>query len=157
MNLIHDYVYENKNGKRIYPQIYIYSDKRYPSWIKIGYTTRKNPEDRVKEQYNTLLQLDDEPYVMIYVTEAVRYNGVGFTDNNIHHLLKRYSNLPYRGEFYYTNDLYPITKLILDIKNDVNNTEGIRPVCKVEDLKNNNSKIPQIKASAFKVVNPFND
>lgn len=152
MNLIHDYVYENESGKRIYPQIYIYSDKRYPSWVKIGYTTRKDPEDRVREQYSTLLQLDDEPYVMIHITEAVRYNGVAFTDNEIHRLLKKYSNLPKRGEFYQTNDLYVISKLILDIKKDVNNFKGIHPICKAEDLIDKTPKIPQMKASSFKRV-----
>ena len=152
MNLIHDYIYKNKNGKRIYPQIYIYSDKSYPDWIKIGYTTRKDPEERVREQYSTLLQLDDEPYVMIHVTEAVRYNGVAFTDNEIHRLLGTYTNIPKRGEFYHTNDLYAVSKLILDIKNDRNNFDGLRPVGKAGTAIDKTPRIPQMRMSSFKPV-----
>lgn len=152
MNLIHDYVYENDSGKRIYPQIYIYSDKNHPAWVKIGYTTRKNPEDRVKEQYGTLLQLDSKPYVMIHVTEAVRYNGVSFTDNTLHNLLKKYTKIPKRGEFYQTDDLYKISKLILDIKNDINNFDGIRPICKAEDLQYQAPQKPKIKSSTMKAI-----
>lgn len=114
------------DNKRVYPQIYLYSDKYNPSWVKIGYTTRIDPEDRIKEQYNTRLQLEPDCYMYLYSTSAVRYNGVGFTDSQVHAILKD-KNVLNRGEFYQT-DLYTISKAILDIKNDITCFEGIKPV-----------------------------
>ena len=33
-----------------YPQIYVFEDKHEPDWLKVGGTTRKNAEDRVRQQ-----------------------------------------------------------------------------------------------------------
>lgn len=150
MNLIHDYVYVDNKGKRIYPQIYMYTDKSHPDWVKIGYTTRKNPEERIREQYGTLLQLDKDPYVIIFVTEAVRYNGVSFTDNLIHRLLREHTNIPNKGEFYKVDDLYTITKLIIDIKRDTNTYDGIQPVSKDSKEYEGSHKIPKIRRGLLK-------
>lgn len=38
---------------KAFPQIYVYEDKKDPGWFKVGYTTRKNAEDRIREQFNT--------------------------------------------------------------------------------------------------------
>ena len=48
-----------KTTKLIYPQIYAYtlptvSDK--DGWVKIGYTERKNVEDRIKEQTKNVMK-----------------------------------------------------------------------------------------------------
>ena len=45
-----------KTTKMIYPQIYAYTLPTIPDnegWIKIGYTERKNVDDRIKEQTKT--------------------------------------------------------------------------------------------------------
>ena len=51
--------------KEKHPQIYVYSDERHPGVLKVGYTTRKNVEERVKEQYDATLTSKQKPYKIL--------------------------------------------------------------------------------------------
>ena len=72
---------------KIHPQIYVFEDNREPGWLKVGFTTKKNAEDRVREQFNTRLQIDKNPYILHYVTEAFDNKGKQFMDHDVHKVL----------------------------------------------------------------------
>lgn len=80
-------------------QIYVYSIPESPGWLKVGYTTKKNAEDRVREQFNTRIQLDAHPYVLHDIEEAIRENREYFTDKLVHRVLKKKGILS-KGELY---------------------------------------------------------
>ena len=57
--------------KKVFPQIYVFEDRHEPGWLKVGYTEKENAEDRVREQFNTRLQLDKNPYILHHVEDAI--------------------------------------------------------------------------------------
>jgi len=76
--------YISSNSSK-YPQIYVYEDKTlHPGWFKVGYTTRKNVKDRVREQYNTAA-LTKETYNILHFESAIKADGVTvFFDTDVH-------------------------------------------------------------------------
>ena len=58
-----------------FPQIYVYEDKREPGKLKVGYTTRKNPLDRIKEQYGATIASKALPYKLRWKTDAIKEDG----------------------------------------------------------------------------------
>lgn len=105
-----------------YPQIYVFEDKAELGWLKVGYTTRKNAEDRVREQFNTRLQLDPHPYILHHVEDAIRDNGEPFMDKQVHKVLNKKGVLN-KGEFFDT-DLATVKSSILEIKKGLENLEN---------------------------------
>ena len=71
-----------------FPQIYVYEDKRELGKLKIGYTTRKNPLDRIKEQYGATIASKEAPYKLLWKTDAIKEDGSYFTDKAVHRYLK---------------------------------------------------------------------
>ncbi|WP_201537572.1 DEAD/DEAH box helicase [Psychrobacter immobilis] len=97
-----------KTAKPIYPQIYAYTLPEVPKkdgWVKIGYTERKNVDDRIKEQTLTARltyeKLWDAPAIFIE-------SGEQFTDKRLHDYLikhkqiKRFENSEW---FFYEHNL----------------------------------------------------
>jgi len=105
-----------------YPQIYIYEDKANLGWLKVGYTTKKNAEDRVKEQFNTRLQLDAHPYILHHVEDAIKETGEPFTDKQVHKVLKE-KGISSKGEFFRT-DLNTVKSSIMEVKRGLENLEN---------------------------------
>lgn len=96
-----------KTVKTIYPQIYAYTLPTQPEdkgWIKIGYTERKNVDDRIKEQTKTAaINLD---YLKLW-SEPAKFNSSDdwFKDKQLHSYLRKYKKVEQRKntEWFYYN------------------------------------------------------
>lgn len=97
-----------------YPQIYVFEDRHEPGWLKVGYTTKKNAEDRVKEQFNTRLQLDSNPYILHHVEDAIDVYDAPFMDHDVHKILVN-QGIKKKGEFFKT-DISTVKSAILSVK-----------------------------------------
>lgn len=92
--------------KIVYPQIYAYTlptEKEDLGWIKIGYTERKNVDDRIKEQTHTAaIRLT---YSKLWSEPAKFTKNEGwFKDKQFHSYLRRYKKVSQRQGtewFYY--------------------------------------------------------
>jgi hypothetical protein len=71
------------------PKIYAYEDTnpQYAGLLKIGYTT-KRVQDRVAAQYPTLRR-GTPPYRIVLEESAIRSDGTGFTDREVHRMLRK--------------------------------------------------------------------
>ncbi|WP_018676706.1 GIY-YIG nuclease family protein [Riemerella columbina] len=67
------------------PVIYAYRDNRYPSLLKVGYTTL-TAKERVEQQYP--IQLPSQSWEIVLEEDALREDGSFFTDKAIHKRLK---------------------------------------------------------------------
>lgn len=93
-----------KTTKTIYPQIYAYVQPGYPrneGWIKIGYTERKNVDERIRQQMQTAgiayKKLWSEPAKFLHSDEW-------FIDKQFHTFLRRSKQIEQRKDsewFYY--------------------------------------------------------
>ena len=96
-----------KTTKTIYPQIYAYTlptIKDDDGWIKIGYTERKNVDDRIKEQTKTAaINLN---YSKLW-SEPAKFNGEDewFKDKQLHAYLCKFKNIEQRSntEWFFYN------------------------------------------------------
>ena len=95
-----------KTTKTIYPQIYAYTLPTVSNdtgWIKIGYTERKNVDDRILEQTKTAaINLS---YIKLW-SEPAKFNNSDkwFTDKQFHAYLRKFKNVKQRSNtewFYY--------------------------------------------------------
>lgn len=102
---------------KVYPQIYVYEDKKDLGWLKVGYTTRKIAEDRIREQFNTRLQRDSQPYIFHHVQDAIDIDGKAFTDKDVHRVLIS-QGVEANGEFFKT-DLDSVKSAILSVVHKV--------------------------------------
>lgn len=86
---------------KLHPQIYVYSvNEIYPGCLKIGYTTKENIEDRIKQQFNIEFPKNKKPYKIKYFTDAIKDDGQAFTDKDIHRILKKMGKECLGGEWY---------------------------------------------------------
>ncbi|MDG2985578.1 DEAD/DEAH box helicase family protein [Latilactobacillus curvatus] len=93
-----------KTTKMIYPQIYAYTTptaSENDGWIKIGYTVKRNVEDRIKQQTHTAGIKTD-----LLWSEPAKFNNVDqwFTDKPLHSYLRKYKEIEQRPGtewFYY--------------------------------------------------------
>lgn len=106
---------------KAFPQIYVYEDKKDPGWLKVGYTTRKNAEDRIREQFNTRLQRDSNPYIYHHVEDAIDKDGKPFMDKDVHRVLLS-QGFEANGEFF-NADLESVKSAILSVKMNMKLTE----------------------------------
>lgn len=100
--------------EQAHPQIYVFSDKHEPEWLKVGYTERKNPEVRIREQFSTRLQFDPNAFVFHHSESAIRHDGTVFGDTAVRDVLKA-NGISIRGEFCKTN-LETVKAAILSLK-----------------------------------------
>lgn len=107
-----------------YPQIYVYSVKEiYPGLLKIGYTTRKNVNDRIKEQFNIEFPNGKKPYVLEYFEDAIKEDGDVFDDRAVHKILKKKGFECVGGEWFKCS-VADIKAVILSIKQGKENVEN---------------------------------
>jgi len=93
-----------KTTKTVYPQIYAYVLPEYApkeGWIKIGYTERRNVDDRIREQTRTAGIRYDKLW-----TEPAKFHNSDewFFDKQLHsylHKFKQVKRLPNTEWFYY--------------------------------------------------------
>lgn len=73
---------------KVEPKIYAYEDTnpQYAGLLKIGYTT-KSVQERVAQQYPTL-KPGKPPYRIVLEETAIRSDGTGFTDHDVHRMLR---------------------------------------------------------------------
>jgi hypothetical protein len=74
---------------KVEPKIYAYEDTnpQYAGLLKIGYTT-KSVQERVAQQYPTLRPGGKPPYRIVLEEPALRSDGTGFTDHDVHRMLR---------------------------------------------------------------------
>lgn len=82
---------------RVEPKIYAYEDThpQYAGLLKIGYTTQ-SVQERVAQQYPTLRPGGKPPYRIVLEEPAMRSDGTGFTDHDVHRML-RINGIPHAG------------------------------------------------------------
>ena len=85
-----------KTTKKIYPQIYAYitpTASENDGWIKIGYTEKRNVEDRIKQQTHTAGIL-----TQILWSEPAKFRKTDdwFTDKPLHAYLRKYKKVKQR-------------------------------------------------------------
>ncbi len=99
MSNLNDKKQDNKNiktYKEVFPQIYSYTllENDYKNWEKIGYTERKNVEDRIAEQVKTAA-FDLSNKYKVWWHEPARYSSDDpknikfFTDHDFHRYLEK--------------------------------------------------------------------
>lgn len=109
--------------KIVYPQIYAYTlptEKEDLGWIKIGYTERKNVDDRIKEQTHTAaIRLT---YSKLWSEPAKFTKNEGwFKDKQFHSYLRRYKKVSQRQGtewFYYDGHPQKSHQDFMDFRND---------------------------------------
>ena len=82
------------------PVIYAYRDTnpQYNGMLKVGYSTR-SAADRVAEQYPTL-RPGPSPFKIVVNESAMRKDGTGFTDRDVHRALIANGVRPAKGEWF---------------------------------------------------------
>lgn len=108
--------------KKQFPQIYVFEDNREPGWLKVGFTTKENAEDRVREQFNTRLQIDKNPYILHHVEKAFDNKGNQFMDHDVHKVLVS-KGVHKKGEFFKT-DLETVKSAILSVVKEETDIEN---------------------------------
>ena len=96
------------------PKIYAYSDShpQYEGLLKIGYTSRKTVQERVKEQY-PILSPGEKTYTIHLDVKAIRNDGSSFIDKDVHKILERKGFSNPKGEWFRCT--------VEDVKTAVNN------------------------------------
>jgi len=111
------------------PRIYAYSDTRYATCLKVGYTT-KTAQARVAEQYP--VNLPSQSYTIELDEIALRDDGSFFTDHEVHRVLVRQKIQRINGEWFQCN-LAAVQAAILEVKTGKVNDDkrtlnfGMRP------------------------------
>lgn len=74
---------------KIEPKIYAYEDThpQYVDLLKVGYTTQQSVQQRVAQQY-PILRPGEKPYRIVLEEPAIRNDGTGFTDHEVHRMLR---------------------------------------------------------------------
>lgn len=82
------------------PVIYAYEDThpQYAGLLKIGYTTR-DAQTRVAQQY-PISRPGSPPYKIVLEESAMRSDGTGFTDHDVHRMLRIMGVVNPEGEWY---------------------------------------------------------
>ena len=118
------------------PQIYAYSDPRFPGQLKVGYTAH-DVQRRVAEQYPVKTPeisgtSGTLPYHIEYTESSVLEDGTAFTDKAVHRWLRKHGFENTRGEWFRCG-VSDVRAAILAIKRGEDNDEartetfGMRP------------------------------
>lgn len=103
------------------PQIYAYTDPKYPGLLKVGYTGR-NVQQRVAEQYPIVTPGDELPYTIVYQDSAMRQDGTAFTDKPVHRWLKKHGKDNPAGEWFRCT-VGDVRAAVYALKNNTENEE----------------------------------
>ncbi|UAS74208.1 GIY-YIG nuclease family protein [Staphylococcus pseudintermedius] len=135
-----------RTTKTIYPQIYAYtlpSVKDKEGWIKIGYTERKNVDERIREQTKTAAF--NIEYMKLW-SEPAKFNDSNewFKDKLFHSYLRTYKKIeqkPNTEWFFYNGNPFQSLNDFKDFQN--NNFDQT-------DKKLSYKLRPEQKASSYK-------
>ena len=106
-------------------KIYVFSDKRYPGWLKIGQTNGRNVMVRIKEQYATVIPYGEMPFKLEYETSDTKSDGISITDHDIHYMLSAKGFERGYSEWFKC-ELQDVKNAITDIKNGKKPEEYIK-------------------------------
>ena len=112
------------------PRIYAYADTRFSGCLKVGYTTRKTAQARVREQYP--VKTPEQTWTIELDEFALRDDGSLFTDHDVHRALRRQGIERVNGEWFKCS-LKDVQAAILEVKTGQPNEErrtlsfGMRP------------------------------
>ena len=78
--------YLSNSSRDYFPQIYAYVDDAFPNYIKVGYTTKPDVRDRIKEQY---VNRPHNTWKLLRKANAMREDGTTFIDKAIFEVLTK--------------------------------------------------------------------
>ena len=109
--------------RQIYPQVYAYEDNNpnHKGLLKVGYTTKKNVEERVAAQY-PVVQPDKQPYKIVFTESTMREDGSYFKDIAVHKKLEE-SGFDNVGGEWYRCSADDVKYAVLSLKNRIENKE----------------------------------
>ncbi len=110
---------EIKSGRESFPQIYAYTlptMEEKDGWIKIGYTTRKDVDVRIREQLETPAKLNIGYTKLWFGKAQFIKSNLTFTDKEFHSYLKRFKSVKNkeRSEWFYYNGTPEKSKMDYD-------------------------------------------
>lgn len=91
-DLFDQYAHTRPNS---HPQIYVFEesgDPRFAGMVCVGYTTKENVEDRIKQEFKNA---PIKQWTLLYTEDAMRDDGTTFVDYDVHKVLeqKQYQRL----------------------------------------------------------------
>lgn len=113
------------------PQIYAYTDPKYPDQLKVGYTAH-DVQKRVAEQYPIKTPDGVLPYKIVFQDSSVKSDGTAFTDKAVHRWLKKHGCVNTGGEWFRCT-VADVRAALYALKSDTENEEartetfGMRP------------------------------
>ena len=84
---------------KLTPQVYAYSDSKYPDQLKIGYTSH-DVQNRVAQQYPIKTPGTELPYRIEFQDSSMRQDGSMFTDKQVHRWLIEHNFENTGGEWF---------------------------------------------------------
>lgn len=102
------------------PTIYAYSDIRYEGKLKVGYTSLKSAEERVKEQFPVITPT--QSWTIVLDEPAIRDDGSFFTDHDVHRTLKKHGIERDAGEWF-DCDIKAVQAALMEIRTGKPNIE----------------------------------
>ncbi len=118
----------------IYPQIYGYTEPQYPGLIKVGYTDKRNVEERIWEQFPTL-KPGEKPFQLVYTSSAMRADGSIMMDTKVREMIAT----------------IPGCKIITNSAGK--KTEWCK--CNVDDIQKSLTALKKYRTEAIERVNDF--
>ena len=82
-DLFDQYAHQRPN---VNPTIYVYKDRAFPGYLKVGYTGR-TAQKRVDEIHS--VATPDVPYEILHYESAFKADGSSFMDHDVHRVLER--------------------------------------------------------------------
>ena len=82
-DLFDQYAHQRPN---VNPTIYVYKDRAFPGYLKVGYTGR-TAQKRVDEIHS--VATPDVPYEILHYESAFKADGSSFMDHDVHRILER--------------------------------------------------------------------
>ena len=125
-----EFVLEGRSGVR--PTIYAfrYASGAKPGLLKVGYTGR--PLAERKREVNGGVKAPVDPYEFVYAASAMRADGTGFSDHEVHRALARMGVRREEGEWFRCG-VETVEAAVLAVRNRIDNVEkrtrdfGMRP------------------------------
>lgn len=102
------------------PTIYAYSDTRYNGKLKVGYTSTKTAEERIREQYPVITPA--QSWTLLLDETAITEDGSFFTDHDVHKALKKHGIERDLGEWFIC-DVKDVQAAIMAIRTGKPNKE----------------------------------
>lgn len=106
---------------KVTPQIYAYSDRRFPGQLKVGYTAN-DVQKRIAEQYPIKTPGEGLPYTIEYKESSMRNDGTAFTDKLVHRWLRKHGFKNTKGEWFECS-VADVRAAVYAIKNREENDE----------------------------------